>query len=78
VGVAPVAAQNAEQDRAHDVVGPAATVAHVVKGAFAEKLLPPPARLEELEKEDQLALAGDGGLIVPLGMKASARGVQRP
>ena len=78
MGVAPVTAQNAEQDGAHDVVGPAATVANIVERAFAEKLLPPSARLEELEKENQLALAGDGSLIIPLGMKASAGSVQRP
>jgi hypothetical protein len=73
-----VAVEDAEQDGAHDVVGTAAAVANIVERAFAQKLLPPSARLEELEKEDQLALAGDRCLIVPLGMKTSAGSVQRP
>ncbi len=60
------------------MVGAAAAVAGVVERAFAQELLPPPARLEELEEENQLALAGDGGLVVPLGVKTSAGSVQRP
>jgi len=37
--------------------------------------------VEELEEEDELALAGDGGLVVPLGVKApgvKALGVKAP
>jgi hypothetical protein len=84
VGIAPVAvedteeAEQAEQDGAHDMVGTAATVAGVFEWAFARKFFPSPASLEELEKEDQLALAGDGCAIIPLGMKASAGSVHRP
>lgn len=60
------------------VIHAAATVAGVVKPAFAQEFLPSSTHLEELEKEDQLALAGDGCLFIPLGVKASAGSVRRP
>jgi hypothetical protein len=73
-----MAVEHTEQDGAHDMVGAAATVAGVFEWAFAQEFFPSPARLEELKKEDQLALAGDGCVIIPLGMKASAGSVHRP
>lgn len=78
VGVAPMAAQNAEHGGAHDVAGAAAAVAGVVEGAAAQELLPATARLQELEEEDELAFAGDGGLVVPLRVEAPAGGVDGP
>jgi hypothetical protein len=78
VGVAPVAAKNAEQGGAHDVACAAATVAGVVERAIPQKFHPSSTGVEELEKEDELALAGDGGLVVPLGVKAPAGRVYRP
>lgn len=36
------------------------------------------APMEELEKEDELAFAGDGGLVVPLGMESASGGIHRP
>ena len=78
VGVARVAAEDAEHDSAHDVVGTAAAIASVAKRAFAQKLLPACACLEELKKEEQLALTGDGCLIGQLGMKATTWSVERP
>ena len=78
MGVAPVAVKHNEQDGAHDGVGTAASVASVVQWAFSWKVFPSPASLEELEKEDQLALASDGSLITSLGMKATTGSVHRP
>lgn len=72
MGVAPVAAQDAEQHRAHDEVGTAAAIAGVVKLALAQELLPTSASLQKLEEEDQLPLASDRRLIIPLGMKTPA------
>ena len=42
------------------------------------EVLPSPASLEELEKEDQLAFASDGNLIISLGMKAPTGSVHWP
>ena len=78
MGVSPVAGEGAEHDGAHDRGGSAPAIAGVVKGALAQKLFPTPPGLEELEEENELALAGDGGLVIPLGVKTPARGVQRP
>jgi hypothetical protein len=78
VGIAPVAGEHAEQHGAHDVERAAAAVAGVVKRAIAQEFLPLSAGVQELEEEDQLALAGDGSLVIPLGEKASAGSVQRP
>lgn len=78
VGVAPVAAEHAQQDRAHDVVGTAASVARVGKRAAPHELLPACPGLEELEEENQLPFPGDRGLRFPLGIKSSARRVHRP
>ncbi len=57
---------------------PLPRVANVVKWPIAEELIPAPTHLEELEKEDQLALASDECMIIPLGRKTSAWGVERP
>ena len=54
-----------------------ATVARVAERALAEEFLPTPADMQELEKEHELVFAGDGGLVVPLGVKAASGGVHR-
>jgi hypothetical protein len=43
-------------------------------GAFTKEFFPLSACLEEPGKENQLAVASDGSLIIPLGMEASAGG----
>jgi hypothetical protein len=78
VGVAPVSGEHAEQHGAHDVERAAAAVAGVVERAIAQELFPPSAGMQELEEEDQLSFSSDGGLVIPLGVIASARGVQGP
>ena len=78
MGVAPVTGEHAEHDGAHDIVSSATTVAGVVERALAEEFFPAATGLEELEKVDELGFAGDGSLGVPLGMKATARSVERP
>ncbi len=67
-----MAGQGTEHEGAHDVVRAAAAVAGVVERAFAEELFPPPASLEELKEEDELSFAGDGCLVIPLGVETSA------
>jgi len=78
MGVTPVAAQDTEQGGAHDVARTAASVACVVQRAVAQKLFPTSTDMKKLEKEDELAFAGDGGLVVPLGMKTPAGSIHRP
>ena len=78
VGVAPVAAQNAQQRRAHDVKAAAAAVAGVVQRAVGQEGLPALARLKELEKEHELALAAVGCLTGPFGIKPASRCVDGP
>ena len=78
MGIAPMAGEDAEEDGAHDVGGSAAAIAYVDERTVAEESCPSSARVQELKEEDQLALARHGRFIVPLGIKASARGVQRP
>jgi hypothetical protein len=73
-----VAGEHAEQHGAHDVERAAAAIAGVMERALAQEFAPPPTDMQELEEEDQLPFAGDGGLVIPLGVIASARGVQRP
>ena len=60
------------------MVSAAAGVASVVEWALAQEFFPSPTGLKELKKEDQLPLASDGSLIIPLDMEASAGSVQRP
>ena len=78
MGVAPVAGECAEQYGAHDIKCATAAIASVMKRAAAQEFLPASADLEELEEEDQPPFPSDRGLVVPFGVKTSARGVQRP
>lgn len=56
---------HAVQVGVHAMVGPAAAVASVVWWEFAKEFFPSPDSLEELGKEDQLALTSNGGFIIP-------------
>lgn len=58
LGVAPVAAEDGEDGRAHDTAGSDAAIAVVVEGTVAQESLPSAAGVKELEKEDELALPG--------------------
>jgi hypothetical protein len=72
-----MAGEDTEETSAHDVDGAATAIACGIERTFAEECCPSSARVQELKEEDPLALASHGRLIVPLGIKASARGVQR-
>ena len=71
-----MAVEHTEQDGAHDGVSAAAAVASVVEGALAQEFFPSPTGLKKLKKKDQLPLASDRSLIIPLDMEASAGSVQ--
>ena len=78
VRIAPVAAKDAQKRGAHDVGFAAATVADVVQRTVGKESFPALARIEELEKEHELALASDGGLWFPFCVKAPAGRVDGP
>ena len=73
-----MAGEHAEHDRAHDVVRAAAAVAEIVERALAKNSSQRPPASRNWEKKIQLALAGDGSLVLPFGVKAAAWSIHGP
>ncbi len=75
MGIAGVATQNGEQERAQNILVGRCIGTRKPEGRFVAKIHPPPAGVEELGKENQLAQRGHRGRVVPLDMVAPAPGI---
>jgi hypothetical protein len=75
MGVARVATQNGEQERAQSILVGRGIGTREPKGGLVAKIHPPPAGVEELGEENQLAQRRHWSRVVPLDMVASALGV---
>ena len=45
---------------------------------ISEEFFPASARVQKLEKEDQLTFSGNRGLVISLGIEAASGSIQRP
>ena len=78
MGVAPMAAEDGECRGADNVHNFAAAIAEVSQRAATQELLPAPTAVEKLGKENQLPFAGDGHVVLKLGVVTTAGCVHRP
>ncbi len=78
VRIAPVPAQNGERGGAQHIDHRAAAVAGIGQRRLLHELLPAPAGVQELRKEDELPFARDRRLVIELGVIPPARRIHRP
>ena len=78
VSIAPVPAEDAQHDSAHDVEFATASITAVAQRTISEQLAPTRTRFEKLKEEHELALASNRSLSIPLGIKATSRRINGP